>query len=111
MNYPDFIMNFPALDVPFDESVVQTRAVRSDQGMVVFFTFLQDFVLPPHAHKGQWGTLVHGSIALTIGGETRTCKPGDSWDIPSGVEHSGVIKAGSLVIDVFEEPDRYPLKS
>ena len=72
MNYPDFIMNFPALDVPFADEVVQTRAVRSDQGMVVFFTFLQDFVLPPHAHKGQWGTLVHGAIDITSGGVTKS---------------------------------------
>ncbi len=109
MPLPDFIMKFPALDVPFPEDVVKTRAIRSDAGLVVFFTFLQDMVLPPHSHKAQWGTLVAGEIEFTIGGKTRNIRPGDSYDIPEGVEHGAVIKAGTIAIDVFEEPDRYPI--
>ncbi len=110
MRYPDFIMNFPALDVPFPEDVVQTRVIRSDAGMVAFFTFVQDMILPMHAHKAQWGTVIEGEIEFTIGGETRTYGPGDSYSIPSGVEHGAKIRAGTRVIDVFEEPDRYPVK-
>lgn len=110
MNFSDFIMDFPSVDVPFPEDVVQTRAIRSDAGLVIFFTFLKDMVLPPHSHKAQWGTVLEGEIEFTIGGETRTCGPGDSYSIPSGVEHGAHIKAGTKVIDVFEEPDRYPIK-
>ena len=110
MNFPDFIMSFPPIEVPFSEEVVQTRAVRSDAGLVVFFTFLQDMELPMHAHGAQWGTVVAGEIEFTIGGETRTYRPGDSYSIPAGVEHGAFIKAGSRVIDVFEEADRYPIK-
>ena len=40
MAYPDFITDFPALDVPFPEDVVQTAVIRSDAGLVAFFTFL-----------------------------------------------------------------------
>ena len=111
MSFPDFIKAFPALDLPFPSDVVETHAIRSDAGLVVFFRFLQDFDLPPHSHKGQWGTLIQGEIELTIGGETRVYHPGEAWDIPSGVEHGARIKAGSCAIDVFEEPDRYPLKA
>lgn len=111
MTYPDFITDFPSLDVPFPEDVVQTAVIRSDAGLVAFFTFLQDFELPMHSHKAQWGTVVEGEIELTIGGDTKTYGPGDSYSIPSGIEHGGKIKAGSRVIDVFEEPDRYPVKS
>ncbi len=110
MPLPDFIMNFPALDVPFPEDVVKTRAIRSDAGLVVFFTFVKDMVLPPHSHKAQWGTVIAGEIEFTIDGKTRTYRPGDSYSIPAGVEHGAVIKAGSVVVDVFEEPDRYPIK-
>lgn len=110
MPFPAFIRAFPALDVPFAEDVVETRAIQSDRGLVVFFDFKQDFELPPHSHLGQWGTLVAGEIELTIDDETKTYTPGMSWDIPSNVVHSSKIKAGALVIDVFEEADRYALK-
>ena len=111
MQFPEFMQAFPALDVPFPEDVVQSSAVRSVAGLVVFFTFLKDMELPPHAHKAQWGTVIEGELILTIGGETRTYRPGDSYSIPAGVEHGARVKAGSKVIDVFEETDRYPLRS
>ena len=110
MNYPDFIRAFPALDVPFSEDVVRTHAIRSDAGLVVFFEFLEDFDLPAHAHKGQWGTVMAGEIELTIGGETRSYRPGDSYNIPAGVGHSARVRAGTRVVDAFEEPDRYPIR-
>lgn len=111
MSYPDFIQSFPSLDVPFPEDVVQTNVVRSDAGLVAFFTFFKDFELPLHSHGAQWGTVIEGEMELTIGEETRVFRPGDSYSIGAGVEHGGKIKAGSRIIDVFEEPDRYPIKS
>jgi quercetin dioxygenase-like cupin family protein len=110
MQYPDFIKSFPGLDVPFPDDVVQIHAVRSDRGLVVFFNFLQDMVLPAHSHGAQWGTVLVGDIEFTIGDVTKIYRPGDTYDIPSGVVHSAHIPAGAKVIDVFEEPDRYPLK-
>ena len=110
MSFPEFIQAFPSIDVPFPEDVVQTAVVRSDAGLVAFFTFLKDMTLPPHAHGAQWGTVVAGELELTIGGETRVYRPGDTYSIPAGVEHGAIIKAGTQVIDVFEEADRYPLK-
>lgn len=110
MPYPDFITSFPSLDVPFPEDVVQTAVIRSDSGLVAFFTFVKDMELPVHSHGAQWGTVVEGEIELTIGGDTRIYRPGDSYSIPAGVEHGAQIKAGTRVIDVFEEADRYPVK-
>ena len=110
MNYPDFMQALPGLDVPFPEDVVKTHAVRSDAGLVVFFTVLKDAEVPEHSHGHQWGALFEGEIELTIAGETRTCRPGDTWDIPSGTLHAAKLKAGARLMDVFEEPDRYPLK-
>ncbi|WP_420415957.1 cupin domain-containing protein [Marinovum algicola] len=110
MTFPDFITSQPGLDLPYPEDVVQSATVRSNDRLVVFFTFLKDMDLPLHAHKAQWGSVVEGEIELTIGGETRIYRPGDSYSIAAGVEHGARIKAGTRVIDVFEEPDRYPLK-
>lgn len=110
MDYPDFITAAPGLDVPIPESVVRTHAFRSDAGLVVMFDFLQDFALPPHSHKGQWGTVISGTVEITIDGVSRVYRPGDSYDIPAGVVHAVRLTAGTKAIDVFEEPDRYPLK-
>ena len=110
MQFPDFIKSFPGLDVPFPDDVVQIHAVRSDRGLVAFFDFLQDMVLPAHSHGAQWGTVLVGEIEFTIGGVIKKYGPGDTYSIPSGVVHSAHIAAGTKAIDVFEEPDRYHLK-
>lgn len=110
MPFPEFIQSFPGIDVPFPQDVVATSAIRSDAGLVVFFSFKRDVILPMHAHGAQWGTILEGEIDLTIGGETKTYRPGDSYMIPAGVEHGARVKAGTRAIDVFQEADRYPLK-
>lgn len=110
MPYPEFIRSFPGIDVPFPEDVVEAAVVKSDVGLVAFFTFLKDMKLPPHSHGAQWGVVVEGEIEFTIGGETGTYRAGDSYSIPAGVEHEAMIRSGTRIIDVFEEPERYALK-
>lgn len=107
---PDFIRAFPAIDIPLPASAVQTHVVKSESGLAVFFIFHEEVTLPPHAHKGQWGTVLKGSIEMTIDGQTRSYGPGESYSIGAGVVHSARAPAGAVVLDVFEEPDRYPLR-
>jgi quercetin dioxygenase-like cupin family protein len=54
--------------------------------------------------------VVSGTVEITIDGVSRVYRPGDSYDIPAGVVHAVRLTAGTKAIDVFEEPDRYPLK-
>lgn len=110
MGYPQFMRDFPSLDVPFSDEDISTNVIRSDQGLVVFFTVHNDVIVPEHSHGPQWGALFEGAIELTVDGETRHCATGDRWDIPAGVRHSALLKAGSRLMDVFAEPDRYPLR-
>ncbi|WP_170603147.1 cupin domain-containing protein [Ruegeria arenilitoris] len=110
MSFPKFITDFPGLDLPFPEDIVQTAVIRSDHGLVAFFTFLKGMELPMHSHGAQWGTVIEGEIELTIGDEIKTYRTGDSYSIPAGADHGATIQAGTRVIDVFEEPDRYPIK-
>lgn len=111
MEYPQFMQDLPALDVPYGDDELSTRVIRSEQGLVVYFSAHKDVVVPEHSHGPQWGALFHGAIELTIDGVTRHCVPGDTWDIPAGVRHSAILKAGSRLMDVFAEPDRYPIRS
>ena len=55
--------------------------------------------------------VLRGALELTMNGQTRHFGPGESYDIPAGVEHGARVAAGSQLIDVFEEHDRYPVKS
>ena len=111
MPFSDFITKLAALDVPFPDDVVQTAAITSDSGLVVFFTFHRDMDLPLHAHGAQWGTVVEGEIEFTIGNETKIYGRGDRYFIPAGVRHGARIKAGTRVIDAFEEADRYGFRT
>lgn len=111
MNYPNFIQSLPSLDIPFPEDAVTTSAVRSDEALVVFLHVHKNVELPEHQHGGQWGTLIQGSLELTCNGETKIYAPGESWNIPAGTPHAAKLEAGSLVIEIFEEPNRYPLRN
>jgi quercetin dioxygenase-like cupin family protein len=110
MDYPDFIAAMPTLDVPFPDDVIRTHAVRSEAGLVVFFTVLADVEVPEHSHGPQWGAIFAGEMDLTVGGVSRRCRAGDTWDIPAGTPHGAKLYAGARVMDVFAETDRYPLK-
>jgi quercetin dioxygenase-like cupin family protein len=58
--------------------------------------------LPAHAHVyEQTGYLVEGKVSLTIGQQTFEAEAGDSWCIPSNVEHSAKIRANAIAIEVF----------
>lgn len=111
MKFPPFVYRLPQLDIPFPASAVQSHALLSENGLVAFFAFAQDVTLPEHQHKAQWGFVVAGEMTLTIDGQSRVYSPGDSYFIPSETPHSADIRAGTIVIDVFEEPDRYPVKA
>lgn len=110
MDLPAFIKGFPSLDMPFPDDIVTSSAIASDRGLVVIFEFHKDFTIPSHAHKDQWGTVLEGELALTVSGETTTYAPGGSYFIPAGAEHGASVTAGTKVIDIFAESDRYPLK-
>ncbi|MBI1417578.1 MAG: cupin domain-containing protein [Limimaricola sp.] len=110
MPFPAYFDAFPLLDLPLDDAVVTARAIRSDSGLAVFFTFHQDIDLPEHSHKGQWGTVIAGTVTITMAGRTRTYRPGEDYEIPSGMPHAVRLTKGTQAIDVFEEPDRYPLR-
>jgi quercetin dioxygenase-like cupin family protein len=111
MDLPAFIRAFPALDLPLPETAVTANALRSEHGLAVFFTFHEDVELPAHSHGTQWGTVLAGQIALTRDGNEQIIRPGESYMIEAGIVHSARVDAGSVVLDVFEEADRYPIRA
>ena len=59
--------------------------------------------VPTHQHPHeQMGMGLEGEFELTIGNETRTIRPGDSYLIPSNVPHSAKsVTPITRVIDIF----------
>jgi len=84
--------------------------ISGPDGQAVFFRAAERFEVPPHAHGAQWGVVVTGRLDLTIGGEQAIYEPGQTYDIPGGAQHSAILEAGTCVIDVFKDPDRYSPK-
>ncbi len=105
MEYPELIKSLPRARLPFPG--VRGYMLQSPRGLQVFFEFDQQLTIPLHSHGAQWGMVVHGRLELTIGEESRTYGPGDSYSIPRDTPHGGVVHAGSRIIDLFEEVDRY----
>jgi quercetin dioxygenase-like cupin family protein len=66
--------------------------------------------LAEHMHGEQWDVVFEGEMELTIGGESRTCRKGDTYFIPADTMNSAVIKKKTLLMDLFADRDRYLTK-
>jgi len=59
-------------------------------------------VIPKHKHPHeQTGYVISGQMIFTIGNERFEAEPGDSWNIPSNVEHDVEVLEDTVVIEVF----------
>ena len=84
--------------------------VHGKSAMMTFVRIDPDTEMPMHNHPHeQAGTVLEGSLTLTVGGVTRTLSYGDAYFVEPNVSHGA--KAGSegcLVIDAFSPPrDEY----
>lgn len=106
--YPEIIESLPDIDVSI--AGVRGKLLQGADRQVVFFDIEPIGAIPLHSHGAQWGVVIEGEMELTIDGETRTYRPGDSYFIPPGVEHGATFNSHFKAIDIFEEPDRYHAK-
>ena len=106
--YPEFITDLPEADIPL--AGVRAWISQAKDHQVAFFDIDPVGEVPPHSHGEQWGIVVEGEMELTIGGERRIYRQGDSYHIPAGVEHSARFLTHFRTIDVFADVDRYKAK-
>jgi len=85
---------------------VTLRTMWGEKTMLSMVEIAPKSVVPNHSHPHeQSGIVLQGEFDFTIGGETRTLRPGDAYIIPGGVEHSLVGSDGwSLALDIFSPP-------
>jgi quercetin dioxygenase-like cupin family protein len=82
--------------------IEQKTLVYGERTLMTEFLMKKGSRLPQHSHPHeQTGYLVNGRIRLSIGSEANDVMPGDSWCIPSGVEHGAEILEDSVGIEVF----------
>ncbi|MGD8719467.1 MAG: cupin domain-containing protein [Candidatus Zixiibacteriota bacterium] len=106
--FADMITGLPEADVPIPG--VRAYLFQGEDKQLVFMEFTEDVDVPEHSHAAQWGAVLKGEITLTIGGETKTYRPGDAYCVPADVPHRARIAAGSCLQDMFDQPDRYQSK-
>ena len=82
---------------------VRIRTFWADQMLMSIVDLDAHSVVPAHAHpEEQAGVVISGTFELTIGGEARWIKAGDTYIIPGGVEHGAVTgDEPAQALDVF----------
>ncbi len=103
--FPEFIRSLPMVERP----VVPLLGwlLQATEAVAMFYELPEGADLAEHVHGAQWGVVLRGVVDFTIGGETRTLGPGDTYSIPAGVPHSAFMHPGTAGIDVFADADRY----
>jgi len=102
MNPPYF---FDLEDRPAKEVVpgVRIRTTWQERMLLSIVDLDAGAVVPMHSHEHeQAGAVLSGELELTIAGETRLLKAGDSYIVPGNVEHMAAAPNGpARVLDVF----------
>jgi quercetin dioxygenase-like cupin family protein len=107
-DFPSFIKQLPELDLPFGGA--SGHLLQGETQQVAFARFDEDVEVPTHSHRAQWELVIAGEVKLTMEGEERTYRQGESFYIPEGVEHAGHVRAGYRAIIFFDQNDRYRAK-
>ena len=107
--WPEIVREMPEADIPFEG--VSGRLMQGPDQQLVFFDIEPIGEVAPHSHGAQWGIVVDGEMDLTIGGETKTLRKGDSYFILAGIVHSAKFRTKVRVIDLFADADRYHPKA
>jgi quercetin dioxygenase-like cupin family protein len=85
---------------------VEIKSLTGEKMSMVVFSIAPGADIPDHSHPHeQMGTILKGSLELTIGDETKKVRPGDAWCIPSDVVHSGhCLDEATEVMEFFSPP-------
>jgi unsaturated pyranuronate lyase len=84
------------------DKIERKTLVYGEKMLMCEFRLRRGAVLSRHSHPHeQTGYLVSGRMELTIGDQSSTLVPGDSWCIAGGVEHNASALEDSLALEVF----------
>jgi len=85
--------------------LITRRVVTGEKEMIVFWRMKAGAHAAAHTHPHEqifW--VLSGRMDFRLGGEKRSCGPGDMGVIPGGVEHEAWFPEDTEVVDVFAPP-------
>ena len=106
--FPDIITGLPQADVPGEG--VRAYLLQGEGKQVAFVAFDDHVDAPEESHAAQWVVVLEGEVELTTAGEKAVYRRGDTYYLPAGVPHGARIKAGSRLMDLFDQVDRFRVK-
>jgi len=82
---------------------VLARPLHADRVTIGFVDIDPGVLVPEHRHDNeQVGFVLRGSVTMTVAGQARELRVGETYSIASGVPHSAKAGAdGVSVVDVF----------
>lgn len=87
---------------PMIEGIAIKTLVYGKETLMSKFSLKKGSLLPSHRHPHeQTGYLVSGRMMLYIGDSHEEMKAGDSWCIPSNVEHRAEVLEDSYALEIF----------
>lgn len=92
-------------DIPEKELVpgIFAKLVHMEGMSVAHVRIEKGAILPEHAHVHEQVTnILEGELEMTVGGETKVCKPGDIVLLASNMPHSARALTDCYVMDVFQ---------
>jgi quercetin dioxygenase-like cupin family protein len=82
---------------------LEIRAIHGEKMTMAFYRMSPGSEIPEHAHPHeQMGTVLRGSVELTINGEKTVVSDGGAYHVPPNVVHSGRCRERETeVLEVF----------
>jgi quercetin dioxygenase-like cupin family protein len=103
--FPEIITDLPRAHAPGEG--VRAYLLQGEAKQAAFVAFDADVDAPEEAHAAQWVVVLAGEVELTVAGEKAVYRRGDTYYVPAGVPHAARVKAGSRLLDLFDQADRF----
>ncbi len=105
---PSLLTDLPLIQSPLEG--IHGYLLQGEDVQGVFFTVNAGVAFPEHSHEAQWGIVIEGEFDITINGQTKTYKKGDTYYVPEGVMHTGYYKTDVISFDVFGSKNKFEKK-
>ncbi len=106
--FPEMIRSLPEADIKLPG--VKAYVLQGPDHQVMFFECAPGGEIPAHTHGAQFGVVLDGQFELTVGGETRIYRKGDTYYMPPNAVHSAKFTHQLYALDYFTDPHRYSIK-